>query len=74
VQVEVSHKRGHLEECEVQTGTEHSKKPQDIFTKTIVLDGPLEDDQRQRLLEIGGKCPVHRMLMAHVCMRTALKP
>lgn len=32
------------------------------FTQTMVFHGPLTDDQRLRLLEIAGKCPVHRVL------------
>lgn len=30
--------------------------------KSIVFRGPLDDDQRERLLEIAGKCPVHRII------------
>lgn len=32
------------------------------FRKQIVLHGPLTEEQKARLLEIGGKCPVHRAL------------
>jgi len=32
------------------------------FRQRISLKGPLTDDQKQRLLEIAGKCPVHRVL------------
>ena len=32
------------------------------FRQRILLKGPLTDDQKQRLLEIAGKCPVHRVL------------
>lgn len=28
----------------------------------IIFRGPLDDDQRQRLLEIAGRCPVHRVI------------
>jgi putative redox protein len=28
------------------------------------LEGPLTDEQRTRLLEIAGRCPVHRTIMA----------
>ena len=34
----------------------------DHFTRIITLTGDLDDDQRRRLLEIAGKCPVHRTL------------
>lgn len=32
------------------------------FRKQIVLHGPLTEEQKTRLLEIGGKCPVHRAI------------
>ncbi|MBB5722096.1 putative redox protein [Loktanella ponticola] len=34
----------------------------DCFTRTIHLQGDLDDDQRTRLLEIADKCPVHKTL------------
>jgi len=30
--------------------------------KSIKLHGPLDESQRERLLDIAGKCPVHRLL------------
>lgn len=30
--------------------------------KAITLHGPLSDEQRTRIIEIGGKCPVHRLM------------
>ena len=46
----------------------HKKEPDaenkktDIITRDIELVGNLDDVQRQRLLEIANKCPVHRTL------------
>ena len=34
----------------------------DRFAREINLQGPLDDDQRRRLLEIAERCPVHRTL------------
>jgi len=34
----------------------------DRLTREIVLDGPLDDEQRARLLEIADRCPVHRTI------------
>lgn len=34
----------------------------DHIRRTISLEGELTDEQRQRLLEIAGKCPTHRAL------------
>lgn len=38
----------------------------DRIDRELVLDGPLDDDQRSRLLEIANRCPVHRTLEAGV--------
>ncbi len=34
----------------------------DRFAREIVLHGPLDNDQRARLLDIANRCPVHRTL------------
>ena len=34
----------------------------DCIHRTIALDGELSTEQRQRLMEIANKCPVHRAL------------
>jgi putative redox protein len=34
--------------------------------RDIHLDGPLNDEQRTRLLEIAAKCPVHRTLTGEI--------
>src|SRR5262249_42878661 len=38
------------------------KRKVERITQEIVLDGNLDDLQRARLIEIAGKCPVHRTL------------
>ena len=38
----------------------------------IKLEGDLSEDQRQRLLEIADRCPVHRTLHGEVKVRTSL--
>jgi len=36
----------------------------DVFTKEVVLTGDLDGEQRERLREVSGRCPVHRTLEA----------
>ena len=38
--------------------------PRDVFHRTLRLTGPLDAEQRARLLEIAERCPVHRTLVA----------
>lgn len=47
-------------------------KPRDRIKREITLEGELSDTQRQRLLEIAGKCPVHRALSQSMLLECAL--
>jgi uncharacterized OsmC-like protein len=38
--------------------------------RDVTLEGPLDDEQRSRLMEIADRCPVHRTLSAGVVVET----
>ncbi len=59
IQVSLSHRREHLTDCE---NCEDANKRIDVLQRTITLEGDLDPAQRQRLLEIADRCPVHRTL------------
>jgi putative redox protein len=40
------------------------------ITRQVVLDGDLDAEQRQRLIEIADKCPVHRTLVGEIAIAT----
>lgn len=40
--------------------------------RTLSLRGALDAAQRERLLEIAGKCPIHRLLTGEVAIATSL--
>lgn len=44
------------------------------INRKIHLEGPLNDEQRVRLLEIADKCPVHKTLTSEIKFRTQLVP
>lgn len=67
VAVDVTHNRVHAQDAAVEIG------PLDQFTRIITLQGALDADQRQRLLEIADKCPVHRSLEAGAQIKTELR-
>jgi putative redox protein len=46
--------------------------PADSFSRVITVGGPLDDEQRQRLIEIAEKCPVHLMLTHGATVSTSL--
>ncbi|MBU6456197.1 MAG: bifunctional alpha/beta hydrolase/OsmC family protein [Bradyrhizobium sp.] len=63
VTVTLSHSRIHAEdcaECETKAGM------LDQFDRVISMEGALDADQRQRLMEIADKCPVHRTLTSEI--------
>ena len=40
------------------------------ITREVLIDGELNAEQRQRLLEIADKCPVHRSLVGDITIST----
>jgi len=49
---------------EVTHARKAGDQPADTCTRRIRLDGPLDDGQRLRLMEIAEMCPIHRLLTA----------
>jgi putative redox protein len=45
----------------------------DHIDRDIELSGDLDDSQRQRLLQIAERCPVHQTLTSEVRIRTSLR-
>ncbi|NBC58407.1 MAG: alpha/beta fold hydrolase [Bacteroidetes bacterium] len=69
VEVHINHKKDHCDDCE-NINDKNSKI--DIFERDLILKGDLDDKQRQRLLEIANKCPVHKTLHSEVEVKTKL--
>jgi putative redox protein len=69
VEVALRHDRVHAKdcaECETREGLV------DRIEREIALHGPLDDEQRSRLLEIADRCPVHRTLTSEIRIETRL--
>ena len=69
VTVRLRHNKIHAEdcaECETRVGKI------DQIDRQIGLVGPLDEEQRQRLLQIANMCPVHRTLHAEVHVTSTL--
>ena len=67
--VRVSHGRVHADDCadcEQQDGMIHE------FRRELLLEGNLSDAQRQRMVEIADRCPVHKTLHHEIRVRTEL--
>jgi len=67
--VRVSHRKIHAKDC-VDCEDKHGRI--DEFQREIVVEGGLNAEQRQRLLDIADKCPIHRTLHSEVKIRTTL--
>jgi len=72
VQVTLTHAKAHAEDC---VACETEARSLDQIEVEISLTGDLSGEQRQRLLAIAGKCPVHRTLTSQVRISTrAVQP
>jgi putative redox protein len=63
VSVALKHSKVHAADC---ASCETQVVKVDRIERSITLEGALDDTQRQRLLEIADKCPVHRTLHSEV--------
>jgi len=69
VVVQLAHARDYADDC---AGCEDAGRRIERIESRISLGGPLAADQKQRLLEIAGKCPVDKTLAARPEIRTSL--
>ena len=69
VVVELKHSRDYLEDCE---GCEEKPSQIDVLERELTLQGALTEADRERLLQIADRCPVHRTLHNHLQVRTVL--
>jgi putative redox protein len=68
-EVRLEHEKIHCVDC-----AEASKgRPRiDHISREVVFEGPLDDAQQKRLLEIADRCPVHRTLHSEIRVTTTL--
>ena len=69
VKVHLEHNKVHKEDCE------DSEKPSakiDKIDRVIELKGDLNESQRQRMLEIADRCPVHKTLHNEIVVESKL--
>jgi putative redox protein len=72
VKVYADRKGWALRAVDVRVTAERDESKAFVFHRRIALDGDLDDEQRARLLEIAGKCPVHRTLTGAIRIESAL--
>lgn len=69
VMVNLRHDRIHAQDC---SDCETKEGKVDLIVRRLTLEGPLDREQRAKLLEIANKCPVHRTLTSEVKITTDL--
>lgn len=67
VHVALTHAKVHAEDC---VACETEARSLDQIDMEVSFTGELSAEQRQRLLAIAGKCPVHRTLTSQVRINT----
>lgn len=69
VSVELSHNRQHSKDCDE---CDVKDRQIEVLNRYVTLKGQLSEQQRQRLLEIADRCPVHRTLHSNLEVKTIL--
>lgn len=61
VRVHLQHQKIYAEDC---SGCDDEKNKIDHLERIIEIEGPLDEKQKKRLIDIANKCPVHKTLSA----------
>lgn len=69
--VRLAHHKIHADDCR---DCDEKDLRIDHFERELELRGGLDEAQRQRLLEIAERCPVHRTLTGEIRIETTLRP
>lgn len=69
IEVHTSYSKSHVEDCE---NCESDSAKIDTFQREIKLTGDLDDKQKNRILQITDKCPVHKTLHSETQIITKL--
>ena len=71
IQVHTSYDKQHAVDCEA---CEMDSAKIDTFTREIKFTGDLDEKQKQRMLQIADKCPVHKTLHSETQVITTVIP
>lgn len=68
--VRLRHEKIHAVDC---AECESDSGKIDYIEREIELNGPLDQSQRERLIEIANRCPVHRTLHSEIVVKTRMR-
>ncbi|MCG8374738.1 MAG: OsmC family protein [Balneolales bacterium] len=67
--IELRHNKRHADDC---IGAEEPGSKIDFIEKEVIIKGELTREQKEKLLEISKKCPVHRTLLSEINIESSL--
>ena len=70
VRVHLQHKKDYAQDCQ---DCEEKEEKIDHIERSLEMIGDLDDEQRQRLLEIADRCPVHKTLEGDIKVTTSYR-
>ncbi len=74
IRMYANRKEWDLQQVIVNVGFKRNITTQTVtFKKEIELIGNLDDEQRQKLLQMGSKCPIEKMITGEIVVESALK-
>jgi putative redox protein len=69
VTVTLSHDRQYVKDC---MGCEDAPQKIEVINRSVTLKGDLSEENKQRLLQIADRCPVHQTLHSNLNIQTQL--
>ena len=69
VKIHVNYSKDYYYDCE---HCDEQGSRFDTFERILEFEGPLDADQKKRLMEIADKCPVHRTLASEVRYKSSM--
>ena len=67
--MELRHNKSHVDDCET---CEDPSSKIDVIEKELIIKGSLTDEQKDKLLEISKKCPVHKTLLNELRIESSI--
>ncbi|MEQ9310012.1 MAG: OsmC family protein [Balneolaceae bacterium] len=67
--MELRHNKSHIEDCKT---CEDPASKIDVIEKELIIKGNISQDQKEKLLEISKKCPVHKTLLSEIRIESSL--
>jgi len=74
LQMYANRKQMNLTECKATVKIESESAEASTISRTLEFEGDLSQEDRQRLLEIANKCPIHKLLSSRISINTKLVP